>query len=225
MRCSNYKILRHLCLKNRSLRELADLTGISSGSMSYYLDRLKAIRIIEECRPILLSDTSKTIQLKIADEYTRFYFNFVEPNLQVIQKNENDYIFDRITSKKWDAFCGMAFERFCSKHIKSIINKLNIGSLYTKYGPYWHKKSVRHGPGVQIDMVIERRDRMSMIIEIKWSKEKIGYDIFAELSSKGLKYPNPKGHKLRKVIIASCGVTNNLIDHQELDVMTTDDFY
>ena len=193
--------------------------------MSYYLDRLKALRIIEEYRPILLSDTAKTIQYKITDEYVRFYFNFIKPNLQVIAKNKDKYIFDRIVSKKWDAFCGIAFERFCFRNIESIIDKLKIESLYTGYGPYWHKKSVRHGFGVQIDMVIERRDKMSMIVECKWSQEKIGYNIFTELDNKCSKYPNTKKHKLRKVAISSCGVTNNLIDHPELDVITLDDFY
>lgn len=220
-----YKILWYLCLKPHSHKELSELTGISSGSMSYYLDRLKALRIIEEYRPILLADTAKTVQFRITDEYIRFYFNFIKPNLQVIAKNESKYIFDRITSKKWDAFCGIAFERFCFRNIESIIDRLKIDSVYTKYGPYWHKKSARYGPGVQIDMVIERRDKMSMIIECKWSEKKIGYGIFTELSDKCSKYPNSKKHKLRKVAIASCGVTNNLIGHPELDVITLDDFY
>ncbi|MBU4483828.1 ATP-binding protein [bacterium] len=220
-----YKILQYLCLKSHSHKDLSKFTGISSGSMSYYLDRLKALRIIEEYRPILLSDTAKTVQFKIVDEYIRFYFNFIKPNLQVIVKNKNKYIFDRITSKKWNAFCGVAFERFCFRNIESIIDKLNIGSLYTKYGPYWHKQSVRLGAGLQIDMVIERRDRTSIIIECKWSKEKIEYGVFTELSDKCSRYPNTKKHKLKKVVIASCGVTKNLIDHPELDVITLDDFY
>lgn len=38
-------------------------------------------------------------------------------------------------------------------------------------------------------------------------------------------YPNLKGHKLRKVIIASCGVTKNLVDHPELDVIALDDLF
>lgn len=220
-----YKILQYLCLNPRSHKELSKLTGISSGSMSYYLDRLKALRIIEEYRPILLADTAKTVQFRIVDEYIRFYFNFIRPNLQVIAKNEGKYIFDEITSRRWNAFCGIAFERFCFRNVECIVNRLKIDSLYTKYGPYWQKSTKRRGPGVQIDMVIERRDKMSMIIECKWSEGKIGYDVFTELSNKCSKYPNPKDHKLRKVVISSCGVTNNLINHPELDVMTLDDFY
>lgn len=220
-----YNILKYLCLKSRSQKELSDLTGISSGPITYYLDRLKALKIVGEYRPILLSDTAKTVQYKIIDEYVRFYFIFIKPNLQIISKNKSEYIFDRLTSKKWDAFCGVAFERFCFKNIMSIIDKLKISSLFTMYGTYWHKKSLRKGEGVQIDMIIERRDRTSMIVECKWSQEKVGYNLFNELSKKCEQYPNTKEHTLKKVAIVSCGVTNNLIDHPELDVITLEDFY
>ncbi len=220
-----YKILEHLCMRAYSLRELSTCTDISPGSMNYYLDRLKALRIIEEYRPILLSDTAKTVQYKIIDEYVRFYFSFIKPNLHIITKNTDRYIFDRLTSKKWNAFCGIAFERFCFRHIESIINQLHIDSLYTRHGPYWHKKSIRRGPGVQIDMVIERQDRVSMIIECKWSVEKVGYSILAELDNKCKRYPNSKQHNLRNVLIASHGTTQHLKNHPDLDIIHMRDFY
>lgn len=220
------KILSHLSLKNLSARELGQATHISSGPLFYYLDRLKTLRIVEEYRPILLPDNAKTVQFKINDEYVRFYFAFIKPNLQVIAKNGDGFLFDRLTSKKWETYCGIAFERFCFKNADQIIiDKLGIGSVFTQYGPYWHKKSTKRPHGVQIDMVIERRDRISAIVECKWSKEKIGYGVFKELEQKCALYPNPKRHRLKNVLIASSGVTENLIAHPEVDVITLGDFF
>ena len=58
-----------------------------------------------------------------------------------------------------------------------------------------------------------------------WTEGKIGYEILNELEEKCRHYPNPKKHKLKKFLITNSAVSQNLVDHPELAVMTVEDFF
>lgn len=220
-----YKILRILSLKSLSLAELSRLTHISTGTLIYNVERLKELKIIEEHRPILAPENAKTVCYKIVDEYIRFFFAFIYPHLQMIKQNTDQFFFDKIVAGKWDSFLDRAFEVFCHKNLGMLLTALGIWNVFGRSGMFWHKKTVTKGPGVQIDLVIERNDRTTLIGKCKWSRHKIGYEIIKELDEKCRRYPNSKKHKLRKLLITSGGVTHNLVDHPELDVVTIDDFF
>lgn len=134
------------------------------------------------------------------------------------------FLFFKITGANWDVFCGYAFEQFCEKNIATVLQKLGVTDTVEKVGPYWHKKSaVRNG--VQIDLVIECSDRTTYLLECKWLLNKVGIGVVEELSRKERLFPNPKGHTIRKVIIASSGVTEDVFHEEDVTVITLADFF
>jgi hypothetical protein len=64
-----------------------------------------------------------------------------------------------------NAWRGYAFEEVCYVHSKQIKNALGIGGVHTEILP-WRSKDEE---GVQIDMLIDRDDRVINVCEIKFS--------------------------------------------------------
>lgn len=220
-----FRILQHLAKQALSLTDLAKIIKTPTGSLIFNIEKLKAIGIIAEHHPLTLSDTSKTILYKISDEYVRFYFLFIHSQKQAIEKNQQKFIFDVVTKQHWHTHLGLAFELFCHKNMDMILKKLGIEDTFIKSGIYWHKTSVRNGLGVQIDLVIECRDQTTFLAECKWSENTLNYDVFFELEKKCERYPNPKRHKLKKLLLTNAKLTPQLIDHPELAVVSLSDFF
>ncbi len=64
-------------------------------------------------------------------------------------------------------WCGYAFENVCLKHIFPIKKALGIAGVYTRATSFY-KKADDNNRGVQIDLLIDRNDRLINLIEIKF---------------------------------------------------------
>lgn len=219
-----FRLLRILATGPKSIAELAHEMRISASQTLFYLHRLELLKFIQRYIPITKGVNSKSIHYKIVDEYLRFYFYYIEPNLTRIVNNTGEYLFDRITGNSWDVYCGLSFELFCEKNIAAILKKLDILDTVERIGAYWQRKT-SNKRGVQIDLVIECSDKTTFLIECKWSKNKVGICVADELAIKEKLYPNPRGDTLRKVIIASHGVTEQVAKDKTLSYMTLQDFF
>jgi AAA+ ATPase superfamily predicted ATPase len=219
-----FRLLKILATGPRSIAELAHEMRMSAGQALFYLRRLDMLKFIKKYMPITKDVGSKSIRYKLVDEYLRFYFYYIEPNMARITNNTGDYLFDRITGNSWDAYCGFSFELFCEKNIAAILKKLDIGDTLEKTGTYWQRKTSCKR-GVQVDLVIECSDRTTFLIECKWSKNKVGMCVADELATKEKLYPNPRGDTIRKVIIASHGVTEQVAKDKTVSCMTLQDFF
>lgn len=219
-----FRLLKILATGPKSPTELACEMRISAGQTLFYLHRLELLKFIQRYTPMTKEANSKSIRYKLVDEYLRFYFYYIEPNLTRIANNTSDYLFDRITGNSWDAYCGLSFELFCEKNILAVLKKLDVLDTVERVGTYWQRKTLNK-PGTQIDLVIECSDKTTFLIECKWSKNKVGLCVVDELVTKEKLYPNPKGNTLRKVIIASQGVTEQVANDKTVSVITLQDFF
>ena len=68
---------------------------------------------------------------------------------------------------KWHSWCGYAFENICIAHLDKIINALGIAAIYTETAGYIQKGNSEN-QGIQIDLLIDRADRVINICEIKF---------------------------------------------------------
>ncbi len=100
----------------------------------------------------------------ISDFYTLFYYRFImgagkyEPNMWL----------SKIDSPAFRAWSGLAFEQICFAHVPQIKRALGIAgvasSTYT-----WKSKGDDENKGGQIDLIIDRRDQVINLFEIKYS--------------------------------------------------------
>lgn len=102
----------------------------------------------------------RDIMYQLIDHYCLFYIRYVK----------NDHSQD---SHRWshmlndgshNAWSGYAFEQVCLRHIEQIKRKLGIGGILSNVGSW-------QVVGAQLDLVIERKDRIINLCEMKYSEK------------------------------------------------------
>jgi AAA+ ATPase superfamily predicted ATPase len=100
---------------------------------------------------------------RVADHYTLFYLRFMQPSY----KSGGGSIESFENTQSWKSWCGYAFENTCLFHINQIKASLEIGGVYTEtYGYVERGEGAKRG--IQIDLVLDRRDNIIELIEIKF---------------------------------------------------------
>src|SRR5690606_36638448 len=72
----------------------------------------------------------------------------------------------RLDSPSWRAWSGYAFENVCFQHIHQIKKALGITGVYTETSS-WQSRD----QNAQIDLLIDRRDHVISVCEMKFSKD------------------------------------------------------
>ena len=83
------------------------------------------------------------------------------------------------TTPGHSAWAGYAFEILCLMHIPQIRRALGISGVLTEIYS-WRSKT--HDPGVQIDLVIERGDKVVNLCEMKYASSEFSIDKAYDIS-------------------------------------------
>ncbi len=113
---------------------------------------------------------SKDTVFKLSDEFTHFYFKFIENN----RASGNDIWQTFSSGQSWKSWSGVAFERVCLKHIPQIKKELGILTIYTEDST-WRFVPLK-GKGAQIDLIFDRKDFVINICEMKYSESEFVID-------------------------------------------------
>ncbi len=139
------------------------------GTTAHRLEQLEEAGFITALVPFGHKD--KGVYYVIDDEYSLFYLNWIESNLNSIAKKAKNKGFWLSLSQRpsWKSWSGLSFESICYKHIDQIRHalKLEPGSIAStwRYKP----RSKTDQEGAQIDLLFDRPDGSITICEIKCS--------------------------------------------------------
>ena len=116
-----------------------------------------------------------------------------------------------IKSQSWISWSGLAFERLCFTHIAQIKKALKLEAIECEVAP-WH--SANEGENFQIDMLIDRADRIINVCEIKFSKADylINKAYARNLRNKIYGFSNLPANKRKNIfltMITTFGTSNN----------------
>lgn len=152
--------------------EIIKKTGINSGGdLSRVLnDLVKSgfVRVVS-----FYERRKKDALYQLADYYTLFYFKYIKNNYG---KDEHFWLnaTDNPSRRAWS---GLAFEQVCMDHILQIKRKLEIGGVLSNEYAWSIGTDEEKGiDGAQIDLILDRRDRVVSICEIKYSIKPFGID-------------------------------------------------
>ncbi|MGN1245550.1 MAG: ATP-binding protein [Muribaculaceae bacterium] len=107
----------------------------------------------------------KNMVFQLCDNYTLFYFRFIKDNYGRDERFWT-HTLDNPARKAW---AGNAFELVCKSHIQQIKRKLGILGVLSQDSVWFSKPEDDTCHGAQIDMVIDRRDRVINLCEMKYS--------------------------------------------------------
>ena len=111
---------------------------------------------------------SKDAIYQLCDFYSLFYLTFVDK-----AEVETEYWTHHINTPEVNTWMGLAYERICMAHLPQIKRALRIDGISTLCYS-WRSKTSK--PAAQIDIIIERADRIVNVCEVKYSQDKYELD-------------------------------------------------
>lgn len=145
-----------------------------------------------------------------SDYYTNFYFKFLKDN----HGKDEHYWSKALDAPVRRSWAGLTFEQLCKDHINQIKEKLGISGVLSEEYIWFARENEELGTsGAQIDLLIERRDRVINICEIKFVSDEFIIDKEYELNLRNkietFKRNTKTKYGLQLTMITTYGVKNN----------------
>jgi len=166
----------------------------------------------------------RDIIYQLSDYYSLFYFRFIKDNYgkdEHLWSNSND----NPARRSWE---GLTFEQICKDHIQQIKNKIGIAGVMTEISS-WSKQGNDEEDGVQIDLLIDRRDRVINLCEIKFSgaqfEIKKEYDIKLKNKVEVFRETTKTNKTIQMTMITTYGIKKNMYSNYVGKEITLDDLF
>jgi uncharacterized protein len=135
---------------------------VSSGDLSLKLNELEESGFLKSYAPFGVNKSKKIYA--ISDYYTLFYLKFIENS----GRFESGNWINRLNDPAVNAWMGLAFEQICWDNIKNIKKVMGIEGVYSETST-WYRTGDKETSGAQVDLIIDRKDRVINLFEIKYS--------------------------------------------------------
>lgn len=156
-------IVYSLAKKGKGLTrdEISAESGLPrGGSLTRLLDELEESGFIR--RYIPFGKKSRNTLYQLCDFFSLFHLRFIKGR----KTFDKDHWVKLIDSPKYRAWSGFAYEQVCMSHIPQIKKALGISGIETESSS-WRSSNTTNG--AQIDLLIDRRDGVINICEMKFS--------------------------------------------------------
>ena len=145
--------------------EVAQAAGLAnSGTLTKRLKELESCGFIR--RYPAFGKKSKGSLYQIIDNFTLFHKKF-------LTRGGDERLWSNLTnSPVRNAWCGLAFERVCLEHVPQIKRALGVSGVQSSVRAWSCKRDPELGVhGSQIDLLIDRKDQVINICEMKYSAD------------------------------------------------------
>ena len=198
--------------------EISKKLNISDGGgLSKYLNSLIVSNFIIKYIPFGFS--KKEPHYKLIDPFCIFYIKFVLDKSGI----DNLWSLDS-TSSKISSWRGYAFENVCFNHIDQIKFALGISNVSTNISAFFNKED-----SYQIDLVIERKDNIINLCEIKFYSDefKVNKDYYLKINRRTnlVKEKVSKKFSIMNTLISTYGIYKNEYYYSFTNSITLEDLF
>lgn len=163
----NYRKIVETLSGNRygiTREDISTATGIAmGGTLSNMLRALEKSDLITSYYSY--GESKRKVYYRLSDMFCLFYLGFVQKN----PTRNRSYWYDNQNSPKLNSWRGLAFEDVCFVHQNQIRAALGIYGVQAEIYP-WHTTANGKVAGAQIDMLIDRADRVINLCEMKFTQ-------------------------------------------------------
>lgn len=203
------KTVRVLASKHCGLTRDAISEGInmkSGAGMTKILRSLEESNFIVKYRPF---DAGRGETLyRLTDPFCRFWLRFVEKQTS---RDEQFWVHNQ-NMPILNAWRGIAFEELCLMHIGQVKQALGVAGIVSTQSE-WTLRGDDYHDGSQMDMIIERADRVVNLCEIKCSSDEFeidkAYDLTLRHRISMLRERIQKTQNVHMTFITTFGVKKN----------------
>lgn len=161
-------IVRALAQKWKGMSRVEIVTATKlpdGGGLTNTIEELVSCGFVSAYYPF--GKKKKDMLYRLTDEYSLFYLQFIEN-----QRIQADSIWQHLSqTQTWKSWSGYAFESICLKHLGQLKKALGISGIYAEASSYVHK-GTKTEQGIQIDLVLDRKDHTINLFEMKFYTDK-----------------------------------------------------
>jgi hypothetical protein len=151
-------------MKGLSRTEIVETTKLTSGGgLTEILQNLEYCGFIRSYPSF--DKKTRNVLYQLIDPFTLFYYRFIEKNVY----NDEHFWSNSLDTPMRNAWAGYAFEILTLIHTKEVKEALSIAGIQSLVASW---RSEKASPGAQIDLIINRKDGIINVVEIKFSNMK-----------------------------------------------------
>ena len=177
---SYFSIIKAIAAGNTKLSAIAGVLEVKSTSLTKYLKTLIDLDILEREVPVTEENPEKSKKglYKIKDNYLRFWFAFVYPNMSFIESGHSRIVMDKIRKSLVRSHIAFVYEDVCKERMWEM-NAEGVWPFYfSKLGRYWGAKE-------EIDIAAIDPEGKNLILgECKYWQEPVGIGVLRDLEAK-----------------------------------------
>lgn len=209
---SYFSIIKAIAAGNSKLSAISSILEIKSTSLTKYLKTLIDLDILEREVPITEENPEKSKKglYKIKDNYLRFWFAFVYPNMSFIESGHSRIVMNKIRNSLVKNHIAFVYEDVCKERMWDLNGEGAWPFNFTKIGRYWDSKD-------EIDIVALDPDGKNLILgECKYWTEPVGISVLRALEAKTDSVAWERDNrKVWYVLFSASGFTDELIKEVE----------
>ena len=198
---SYFSLIKTIAAGNSKLSAIATALELPQTRLTKYLKTLIDLDILEREVPITEEnpDKSKKGLYRIKDNFIKFWFAFIYPNLSFLESGNTEIVMKKIEKGFVSGQVSFVYEDICRQKMW----KMNADEVwpftFSKIGRYWDNNT-------EIDIAALDPDGKNLILgECKYWKEPVGINIFADLEEKAKKVAWNKNNRKTWYILFSTG--------------------
>ncbi len=204
---SYFSIIKAIAAGNSKLSAISTVLEIKSTSLTKYLKTLIDLDILEREVPVTEENPEKSKKglYKIKDNYIRFWFAFVYPNMSFIESGNSRIVMNKIRKGLISGHTAFVYEDVCRERMWDLNAEDFWPFHFSKIGRWWDGKN-------EIDIAaIDPEEKNLILGECKFWQEPVGINIFRELEEKAgnVDWQNQNRH-VWFVLFSSAGFTEEL---------------
>ena len=208
-----YTIIEAIAMGNTKLNEIHTKTQIEKAKISVYLKNLINLNIIEKEFPVT-EPIKKRVRAqgglyKLRNNYFKFYFRFVYPNISELEESDVDGVYDYMVKPFLNEYASYVFEDVCIQFMRKLNKKQSLPFRYSKIGRWWSKQ-------IEIDILAIDSKGNGIFGECKWKNSKMGKKELEKLKEKSLLIGKSFENKYY-YLFSKGGFTDELLKISEMD--------
>lgn len=219
---SYFSIIRAIAAGNSKLSAISAFLEIKATSLTKYLKTLIDLDILKREVPITEDnpDKSKKGLYKIKDNYLRFWFAFVYPNMSFIESGHSLIVMNKIKQSLVKNHIAFVYEDICRERMWDLNAASAWPFSFIKLGRYWDSRT-------EIDIAALDPDGKNLILgECKYWQEPVDVNVLRTLETKAKAVAWERdSRKVWYVLFSMSGFTNELtrLAAGRADVLLCDD--
>ena len=139
-------ILAAMAAGRNKLNDIYARTGFSRAKISVYIKNLIELDVVEKVFSFDASENATQVHAnvqkglyRIKDNYLRFWYRYVFPNLSAILMGQGDLVYENEISKDFSYYMQECFAGVCSEYLKLMDQYGKLVSHYETWGTWYGK--------------------------------------------------------------------------------------